>query len=299
MTGNIKKKKIIFFTEFSKKIGGGHYARSKRLYNILKKKYKCNFYFNKNKKKINDIIKFEYKYYKLLVIYDLKKIYNYNFYKKKEIFYICFDNIKKFNQINYININPLNFAKGKYNGPKYYPYPKDLLNVKIQKKAKRVKKILIIQGSTDAYNFRDQILKLTRNFLFIKKIQIYMPGKKNYKKNNIIYFKKFKNISSLLTKIDIAITSTGNLACEIGYLGIPMLYMTKDKIEKTRAKILTKKNIGKMLSIRNKRNVISELNKLIFDYKYRNYQIKQNLLYFRNDGLKNVLKIINKKYEKI
>ena len=82
----------------------------------------------------------------------------------------------------------------------------------------------------------------------------------------------------MLNKIDKAITSTGKLACEIGYLGIPMLYMTKDKIEKTRAKILTKKNIGKMLSIRNKRNVISELNKLIFDYKYRNYQIKQNLL---------------------
>ena len=43
--------KIIIFSEFSKKIGGGHYERSKRLKNELKKKFRTFLYINFKKKK--------------------------------------------------------------------------------------------------------------------------------------------------------------------------------------------------------------------------------------------------------
>jgi spore coat polysaccharide biosynthesis predicted glycosyltransferase SpsG len=103
----------------------------------------------------------------------------------------------------------------------------------------------------------------------------------------------------LLSKIDLAITGVGNLVCEIGYLGIPMLFMTKEKNEKLRAKILIKRKIGKLLSVKKKKEMWLELNKIIYDSKYRSSQIKNNLLFFRKKGLNNVLKIITNKYEKI
>ena len=48
----MKFKKIIIFSEHSKKKGLGHYIRSKRLYNCIKKKFNTKFLFNKKKKKL-------------------------------------------------------------------------------------------------------------------------------------------------------------------------------------------------------------------------------------------------------
>jgi len=44
-----KNLNIVIFTEFSKKIGLGHYVRSQRLFNYLKKNYLVKLYVNKKK----------------------------------------------------------------------------------------------------------------------------------------------------------------------------------------------------------------------------------------------------------
>ena len=63
-------KNILIFTEYSKKIGMGHFIRSERLYSSLKKKYNCKFYVNKNKKFIKKLLKNKKNF--SLVIYDFK-----------------------------------------------------------------------------------------------------------------------------------------------------------------------------------------------------------------------------------
>ena len=45
-----KTNKIFIFCHFSKKIGLGHYIRSYRLYDMLKKQHDVFFYSNKTKK---------------------------------------------------------------------------------------------------------------------------------------------------------------------------------------------------------------------------------------------------------
>ena len=44
-----KNLNVVIFTEFSKKIGLGHYIRSQRLFNYLKKNYLVKLYVNKKK----------------------------------------------------------------------------------------------------------------------------------------------------------------------------------------------------------------------------------------------------------
>lgn len=51
-----KNLNVVIFTEYSKKIGLGHYIRSQRLFNYLKKNYLVKLYVNKKKSFINQII---------------------------------------------------------------------------------------------------------------------------------------------------------------------------------------------------------------------------------------------------
>ena len=55
---NSLKKKVKIFCEKSKLKGNGHYVRSKRLFNFLKKnKFKSKIYCNKTNNQINKIIR--------------------------------------------------------------------------------------------------------------------------------------------------------------------------------------------------------------------------------------------------
>ena len=102
MPNIIKSRDILIFCEISKKIGGGHYIRSERLYDHLKKKYKCKFFVNKKKLEIKNIIKDNKN---SIVVFDFKK------YSKN--YYLNFDNNKKFVS-NSININPLSLVNDEY-----------------------------------------------------------------------------------------------------------------------------------------------------------------------------------------
>ena len=81
------KKKIIIFSEYSKKIGHGHLIRSTRIFDILKKSFNVVLFVNKDvqfiKKKIisdnSQLIIFDFKYYPINFSNFNKKIFYFFF----------------------------------------------------------------------------------------------------------------------------------------------------------------------------------------------------------------------------
>ena len=221
------RKKIALFTEYSKKTGKGHYFRSLQIKNELIKKYYCELRSNTNLIKINSLIK-KNKYD--LVIYDFKKYSKTLF--RNDTNYIAFDNKQKFHK-NLININPLIFSNKVFHGPKWYPFPNDFFKTKINKPKKNFYSLLIVQGATDAYNNINKILKCLKylNQTKIKLCLIKIPQKNKvyFLEKNKIKIKnvsQIKKISSLLKKIDLAITACGNFSLEISFFGIPSVTAT-------------------------------------------------------------------------
>ena len=114
-------KKIFFFCEYSKKIGGGHLIRSNRLYLHFKNKYNCKFYKNCNRTKFTKLTNNKEK---KIIFCDFKNYNNFKRFCNKYNFYIFLDNKKRILR-NSLNINPLILNKGKYNGPNWFIYPKN------------------------------------------------------------------------------------------------------------------------------------------------------------------------------
>lgn len=287
------KKKIVIFTEFSKKIGKGHYYRSLQIQNNLSKNFVCKIFFNKKNKFVEKEIK---KNNYDLIIYDFKN-YNKRLFKFKKK-YIAFDNHVKFNK-RLININPLSFSKKIYHGPNWYPYPKDFFFKKKNKLFKKKYTLLIIQGATDAFDNLKKILKCV-NYLNIKKIERCIVKRPNNSKINTKRLKsikinkifKVKNISSILKNCDLVITGCGNFALETAFFGIPGVYVSSEKTEVKRGKTFQKKGLGKLFSPNDYRGIAKELNKLSNDYNYYKKIRNKKLKLFRKNGLTNITNLI-------
>ena len=298
-----KYKKIIFICEKSKKIGGGHFIRTKRLKEIIGKKYRTYFYINLSLKKIINVVR---QNNNSIIVYDFKKYSKKIFIKDLENFYVVFDNNKKFVK-NSVNINPLYFKKKNFCGPEWFIYPKNFRKNLEKRESKKIN-VFVCQGYTDAHNNINKIVKILREFSLDKNIKIYtkVPYKNYLKKRflrnkNIIEINKFKNLFTFLKKIDIAITSTGNFSYEIGYCEIPSLFISDDLKEKIRGKAYQKKGLGKIFSSKNEVKILEEFKKLCYNYNYY-VKIKKNLKkYFKKNSEKNYLDLFRKinKNEKV
>jgi len=303
MLNTTKYKKIIFFCEKSKKIGGGHFIRTKRLKEIIGKKYRSYFYNNLSLKKIINLVK---QNNNSIIVFDFKKYSKKIFIKDLENFYVVFDNNKKFLK-NSVNINPLYLKKKKFCGPKWFLYPKNFSKILKKKRRKKIN-VFICQGFTDAHNNINKIVEILRKSPLDKNIKIYtkVPYKNYLKKRflrnkNIIEINKFKNLFTFLNKMDIAITSTGNFSYEIGYCQIPSLFISEEFKEKMRGKIYQKKGLGKIFSSKNELKILEEFKKLCYNYNYY-IKIKKNLKkYFKRNSEKNYLDLFRKinKNEKV
>ena len=294
------KKKILIFTEFSKKIGKGHYYRSLQIKNKLSTKYQCKIESNKSRNYIDRTIK---KKLPSLVIFDFKT-YDKKLFKNN-IKYIAFDNIAKYHK-NLINLNPLTLDKRQYSGPNWYPFPDEFYKEKNQKLKKKHFTLLITQGATDAFNNLNKILKCL-DYLDNKKIKtciIKIPNNTNLdinNKNNIKIKKvrTIKKISNIFKNIDLAITGCGNFSLEISFFGIPSVYVSSEKTEIKRGKLLQKKNLGKFYGPNNFKSISNELNKLVNNNNYYKNIIKKKLKIFRKKGLSNILKLVDKQTDEI
>ena len=233
---------IFIFTEFSKKIGYGHFHRSSRIkkYLILKKKVKL--FLNKKSKFIKDVIN---KNPNKVIILDLKK-YDQKILKlTKKNKTIIFDCLKKIKGVT--NVNPLMMSKNFKNGPKYFPYPLNFKNIIKREKKRKKFNLFISQGGTDANNSLRYILRALKylnkdliNCCFVKNPNNYNFNIKD-KKIKLIQKKSFGDLRKFLSNIDIAINGCGNFCYEIGYFGIPSVYSSFEPREIKLGKILMKK----------------------------------------------------------
>tara|TARA_B100000963_G_scaffold358210_1_gene382320 strand:- start:62728 stop:63615 length:888 start_codon:yes stop_codon:yes gene_type:complete len=289
------KKKIVIFTQYSKKIGYGHYYRSNLIKEKLSNKYDCELKANKS---INQTKIFIKKNKANLIIFDLK-YYNKKLFQNQKN-YIAFDNKKNFSD-NLVNINPLTFLKKRYYGPSWFPYPDDFFLKKKIKTKKNNYILLIAQGATDAFNNINKILKCI-SYLDNKKIRVCkIKIPKNFKiKNKILNNIKIKKItktkyaSSIFKNIDLAITGCGNISYEVSFFGIPSVFVSSEREEIKRGKILQKNGHGKFFNPTNVEGIAKELNKLANNYNYYQKIKKKKIKVFKKNGLKNILKLIDR-----
>ena len=291
------KKKIVIFSEYSKEIGHGHLIRSKRIYNKLKIKYNVELLINKNLKFIKKKIVSENNQ---LIIIDFKNYHtNISNFNKKN-FYFFFETKKNFGK-NSLSIDALNLSGKKYTGPKWYPYPENFFLKTIKRTKKKQKKynVLISQGFTDAHSNLVKVcsallpLKKALNLnLFVKTNNNINLPKQFLKTNGIKEINFKKNISNVYRNIDVAITGAGNTCFELNFFNIKCMYITGEKREIKRAKILEKMKFGYFCNINNNKEFLKKFVKTLNNKK--NSIKKKN--FFNHNGMLNITNLI-KKYE--
>lgn len=288
------KNKILIFTQYSNKIGLGHFIRSQRLYFRLKKNFFCKFYYNKDLNFIKSTLKkvknikiviFDYKIYQ-------KNLLNFN----RNIFYIFFDQKRIINK-NLLSLNPLYLTgKNNFNGPKWFPYPENFYKKRKKKIFKKKFNIFISQGGTDSMkNINNIINTIDFKNSKINKVFVKIP-KANYLKFNnkkLIKIQNLKNLFKILNNTDIAISACGNFSYEISFFQIPSIYISGIKDEIKRGKILSRKGFGKFFKIRNINKIKTELDLLMKNKTYYNKLVNKKS-FFNHNGLLNIeKKIVN------
>lgn len=288
--------KIVIFTEFSKKKGLGHYVRSKRLYDFLKKKYNTFFYVNKTRYFISNYLKINTS--KIIFLFDFKNYKNHN-YKTKDFFYfICFD--CPFSRKSFLNINPLIPKKNTFSGPKWFAYPENFFKKKILKKKNKYKKILICQGGSDANNNITSLIDIIKNKIKDEEFELnvlvpefYKISSIQKKKYSVKYHANIKNMKFFLNQFDHIVTSCGLLAYEINFFGISCTYVTSESREIKLAKYFEKKKFGNFFTMKQKKKLVDNIY-----YNIKKKQIKklkeEKIRYFKHNGLNNINKLILK-----
>ena len=288
--------KIVIFTEFSKKKGLGHYVRTKRLYDFLKKNYKTSYYINKKKSFILNYLKDNT--FKTIFLFDFKDYNNHNYKIKKNFFYIYFD--CTFKKESILNINPLIPSKNYFSGPKWFAYPENFFSKKIFNKRTKYKKILICQGGSDANNNITSLIGAIKNR--IKDIefelnvlvpQAYRINQIQKTKYSVKYHTNIKNMGNFLNQFDHIVTSCGLLSYEINFFGIDCTYVTSEPREIKLAKYFEKKNFGKFFKISQKKDLLNHIYYNIQKTKIKKLTIDK-IRYFKHNGLDNITKLILK-----
>ena len=198
-----------------------------------------------------------------------------------------------------LSIDALNLSGKKYTGPKWYPYPDNffLKTIKNTKKRHKGYNILISQGFTDAHSNLVKVCsallplkkKLNLN-LFVKTNNNIKLPKQFLKTNDIKEINFKKNISSVYRNIDIAITGAGNTCFELNFFNIKCVYITGEKREIKRAKILENKKFGYFCNINKNKEF---LKKFIITLNNKKNSIKQKKFFFHN-GMLNIINLIKK-----
>lgn len=257
LSESFNKKKIIFLIN-----------KDKHSIKILKKE-KLNFsifrgslkkkitFLKKNKIKvfINDQLKIKKK-----LIFELKKL---------NIKIINFDQVQSVslvdrlilpleNKKNFLNSIEKKNLKNCLFGPSYIAVGKSKIKKRLRKK---IKKILVIFGGSDTYNFSLKILK----FLNTKKFEttvIFGPLVKKKKVSDKKIKTKF-NVNDLFKEFyhnDLLITGGGMIPYEAALTGLPSLIISTEKHEKKTGYFFEKEKCGKYLGHISQKKFIFEKN---------------------------------------
>lgn len=229
--------------------------------------------------------------------------------KKRTNLLVTIDHINS-RGISDISFNPLylpQYKRGFY-GPNLQIISEDFIKEKKKVKKNKEIKIFLAQGGSNSNNLLLNLLKKINFFLkelkFCKifvlvgqaskqKDKIFNLAKK-YPKKIIPIYKK-KNLAKVMNNMDLAISSGGIISCELAYLNIPTILITKEKKEIETMNYLEKskgcKNLGFFTKSKiNKLNLV--LQELIFEKNLRNNMKKNLKLFFEKDPLKKVYNLI-------
>jgi spore coat polysaccharide biosynthesis predicted glycosyltransferase SpsG len=250
-----KTKKIIFITEKNKKIGNGHFNRSKELFKVLKNHINIKFFLLKNIKK-KDIKSAK------LILLDLK---NFSILKKKWINkkkIITIENFSKYrSSLNISIFDQSPHKKGlRKSGLKYAIIREKIKNVNKKSNIGREGSPIISLGSFDRNNY---LKKLKNNSNLIDENFKVFPGP--YAKKTLNLKKNFKiasekNYEKFLTQAPWCIVNGGLTLIECLYLKKPVFAFPQNKNEKKFITMLYNKGyiLGNSISkiyVPNKKNL--------------------------------------------
>lgn len=303
--------KAAFRVDISSKIGTGHLKRLQYLEERLKikkifwfvsgEKKLINFFLKKKKNVF--IIQNETAVYKTLkkekinlIVTDIshnknilkKKIYKIlNFYKKKNIFLISFDD-PRHAILSDISIIPYDYDRKKLDiinknckiflGKKYTFFSKKLehYSSKNKKISRQISKVLISISGTDFQNIGDKILNLIKgigiSITIISGRKINSKKTKKRKLKKIKYLKFTNSIEKLIFDVDVAIVGEGLIKYETSILNTPTLLIhqkdTKSELIKRFLKHGTCKSLG------------------LYQKKYLEFFKKEIISYFKDYNLR-------------
>ena len=323
------KKKIIFRVIGNPEVGLGHVYRALSLasdidgyeifFIILKDDLLAISILKKNKFKVITINKEDIEnkiisYQPLLVINDIlntSKKYVKNL-KKNNIKVINFEDLGKGAiytdfVINELYDKPMFSGLNIFWGSKYFFVRDEFNEIEPSKYRKKLKKILLTFGGTDFLSLSKKIYLTINEFCNNSDIEIYIvtgPGYSKFKElekitsdNKKVFLTHNTGvISSIMKKVDLAITSNGRTCYELAHMNVPTLVISQHKRETTH--LFTSKNTG-FLSIGEYKSCISEKKVLSFlkkIYKAPNYRKKlyEGLIKYNFNNKKLILnKILN------
>ncbi|MAV82848.1 MAG: hypothetical protein CMI90_05245 [Pelagibacteraceae bacterium] len=314
---------LAFIVQGNKIIGHGHIFRCLRISNFLKNFYNIKFY-SKNIEIKNLVLKANFSFkkiidsnviknYDLVIIDKLNNAYkDIKFLSTNNKNLLILDDVQKYKLKNIKSINYLYYKKNCNNKKiisdlqKYVPIYKE----KSYTFSNRVKKILIIQGSSDPHKNIFKIFESLKKIIIShNNIDFYfhlgLNDKKNnlYKKLNLLkkHYKnlyltnKFKQTSKFFHGFDIAVTACGITALDLIYLQIPSIYITNENKELITAKKLHFLKLGIFvgkMNINNKNKLYKNVYNLIHDLNLRKKIYMEMKKISKADSVKNFYNFI-------
>ena len=148
-------------------------------------------------------------------------------------------------------------SKKNYSGFKYSIINNDFYNFNPISINKKINSILILQGGSDTHCFIPKIidalnlidLPFSLTVVTGPSFQCWTELNKSIKQNkkNITILKNVKNMASIMSKSDFAISAGGITLLELTHLGIPTIVVCAEKFENETANTLEKLGFGKNL----------------------------------------------------
>jgi spore coat polysaccharide biosynthesis predicted glycosyltransferase SpsG len=297
---------ILIITIGSKNVGYGHLSRSILIQNKIRKKSEI-FIFNENQKIIDlkkkKVISFKEASFKLFerkiiicdfanskVIKNRKLKFFLNEIAKTNAKIIFFDDLKKqkfyknfFKKERITLIRPYvdKYEKNVYYGLKYFVANPNL-NKKIRKKInKKITNILITFGGSDANDYTSKILNYLLYFNYLDDYLITVVVgpyydrhkifklKKNLLLNKIKWVHKINDISKLIQKSDLVITTCGTTKYEVAAVRCPQIVIPISKISEKKNNLFQKENLSVTLKYNFNRMQFNKIFKKILSFELR------------------------------
>ena len=194
---------------------------------------------------------------------------------------------------------------GSFSGFKFAILNEKFLKTKPIIVKKKINSLLVIQGGSDTHCFIPKIINALNHLKESMKISVVLGPSFNCwnnlrkaLKNNTKPLKIYhdvKNMSSLMSKHDIAITGGGMTLLELSYLGIPSIIICGENFENETATLMQKKGFGINLGYNSKlseNKITSITNELITNYNIRKRMNTHGKRIVDGKGLRRVSKVI-------